>query len=211
MGDISKGKEIAEFIKRVWCRENQEAYDYVIKWMAHLIQFPGKQMKTAICVRGNEGTGKSSIIQMLCKILGFTHALQEAEIENIFGSFNTLIQGKMLIYLNEAIFAGDKRTTNKFLNAITEPTVSINTKGITQYPMKNLANYIVDTNADRIIDASKTSRRFVVLDTTDEVLSWPTEEVERVLFADPIHIAKYLYEIDLTGWQPKNIPITESL
>ena len=64
--------------------------------MAHLIQRPGDMIGTAVGIRGLEGTGKGFVIQMLMDIIGAEHTVQTMDADNVFGSFNSIIQNKFL-------------------------------------------------------------------------------------------------------------------
>jgi len=210
-GDYDKGSELADFIKRVWCNNDEDVYDYVISWMAHLIQRPGKQIKTAICVRGEEGTGKSSIITKLCEIIGWQYSLQESNIQNVFGTFNACLQGKFLVYLNEAFFYGARDIGERLKNAVTEPTLQLNIKNVSQFTMRNNANFIIDTNNQRIISAGRESRRWCVLETTNEALGYSDEQREEIFGTKAVDFAKFLYSINIDDWDPTKIPETQAL
>ena len=210
-GDLKKGKDIADFIKRVWCDNDDTIFDYTIKWLAWQVQNPGQICETAIFIRGSPGSGKSSIINMLLEIIGHEHSVATSDTENVFGNFNSLLRSKFLCYLDEAVFAGDKKVEGKIKAAITEPTRLINIKGIPQYSERNCTNFIASSNNEHFLRVEEKSRRFLVLETSDEMLRWDNRRKGDLLDNGSLNFARYLYEVDLNGWERRNIPNTEAL
>jgi hypothetical protein len=209
-GDLKKGQAIADFIKRVWCDNDDTVFQYTIKWLSWQIQKPGELCETAIFIRGSPGSGKSSIINMLLTIIG-EHSVATSDTDNVFGNFNSLLRSKFLCYLDEAVFAGDKRIEGKIKAAITEPTRMINIKGIPQYAERNCTNFIASSNNEHFLRVEEKSRRFLVLETSDEMLRWDNKQKSDLLNNGALNFARYLYEVDLNGWDRRSIPTTNAL
>lgn len=69
-------ERILEHIRLVWCGGNQGQFEYVICWLALLVQMPWIKPEVALVLRSKEGTGKTMVVQMLLQIFG-VHALRQ--------------------------------------------------------------------------------------------------------------------------------------
>ena len=102
---------IADHIKNVWTSNNDDQYDFVIRWLAHII-VGGKKLETALYLKSIQGTGKSMIITFLMrKLLGYTLTLQTLTNSMLQpDAFNSILDGKLLVNFNEI----PKATHNKW-------------------------------------------------------------------------------------------------
>lgn len=113
-GFVVKAKEgeysrIESHLRTVWCRGNEAHYQYLIGWFAHLIQKPQEKPGVAIVIKGGKGAGKSTIFEKVFeRILGQAYSKIDKG-EQVTGKFNTHQRGKLLLVLEEAIWAGDKQ------------------------------------------------------------------------------------------------------
>lgn len=57
---------------QVVCAGNEEAYQYLIQWMAHIIQKPDEKPSVAIVMKSVPGTGKAQRLNRCCKYWGST-------------------------------------------------------------------------------------------------------------------------------------------
>jgi hypothetical protein len=51
-------KRLLDHIKVEWCRNDEICYEYVMKWMALMIQTPWIKPSVAIVIKGKPGNGK---------------------------------------------------------------------------------------------------------------------------------------------------------
>ena len=66
---------LLQHIKSDWCRGNDAAFNYVLDWMALLVQHPERLPGIAIAVQGHSGSGKSIIVHKLMEIVGKSASL----------------------------------------------------------------------------------------------------------------------------------------
>ena len=71
------GKILAH-IRDIWCSGDAAQFEYVLKWMALLVQKPWVKPEVALVLKSREGTGKTIIVQMLLKLFG-THGFTTAK------------------------------------------------------------------------------------------------------------------------------------
>ena len=72
------------------------------------------------------GAGKGIIVQLFSKIFGKKYYLHCDDFETILGNFNSQLEGKFLVFLDECIWGGNKKDSGKLKLFITEKTRTIN-------------------------------------------------------------------------------------
>ncbi|MFW8303966.1 primase-helicase family protein, partial [Klebsiella pneumoniae] len=68
--------------------------DYLLQWMAHLIQRPEEKPSVAVVMKSVEGTGKNTLVRPLLQILG-PYAAQINGIRHLTGRFNSTLANKL--------------------------------------------------------------------------------------------------------------------
>jgi hypothetical protein len=167
-GDTSA---IHDYIFRVICCENREHYEVVLDWVANLFQQPSPEHKPkfALVLRSpGEGTGKGTFVShLLAPILGDAF-VRLGKPDEFLNRFNTLMQGRLLAFPDEAFWAGDKAGQGTLYGYITETTVNIEAKNKDPYTLPFPTRFIMASNKDWVVPAGKDSRRFFVLDVSEE-------------------------------------------
>lgn len=148
-----------QMVHEVICSGNQEYYDYLIKWMALTVQQPGVPIEVSVTMKGELGTGKGTFARIFGSLFGrhFTHLDRT---EQLAGKFNAAISGKVVVFADEAFFAGDKKDLGSLKRLISEPTLAIERKGIDVIEESNCIHLIMATNNDHAHQAHFKERRF---------------------------------------------------
>ena len=203
-----------DHIRTIWCKGNNELSEYLLNWMAHLIQFPGTKMCATPVLKGGQGAGKGIIVQILAMILGLPHFMQVTNVEEITGVFQEdKIKTNLLTFMDECTFAGDKKQSSILKGLLTEAWRHWNAKFINPVRVKNCSNYIVASNYDRIVFVETDDRRWLLIEVDDRYAGPQTPESKeyfaRLLATDPRHVAHFLYNRDLSSFNPRQIPKTD--
>lgn len=154
-------------VNEVICDGDAEHQRYMWAWLAHMIQNPEDKPGVAVVLRGEEGTGKGSFVSPFMSMLG-KHGLSVANRQHYFSNFNGATEGKVLIYLDEAVWAGSKQDESILKSQITERTQVIERKGFESYSVHSCSRFIMSSNEDWVIPAGKDARRFFVLDVSSK-------------------------------------------
>lgn len=205
---------LQEHILNIWCKGKEDVYDYTVKLLAFYLQNLDIKSGVAIVISGDKGTGKSCIIEKFLKIYG-DYGKIVPKLENILGNFNSLLKDSLMVYINEATFTGDKNGINKLRNMITSPDVYVNEKFMPQYTVPSFSNFIIDGNGDQLVCNQGEERRFLILETDNKWKGIDTVEkkeyFKNILDISPEAMGKWLYEIDLTNFNPRAIPVTDKV
>ena len=152
-----------EHIRENIANGDQPTYDYIIAWMADVVQNPDKLVGTALVLRGSMGVGKGVFANEFGALFG-RHYISLNNSGLLVGRFNGHFKDKVLLLADEAFWGGDKQAEGALKNLVTEPIITIEEKGLNAYPMKNHLHMIFSTNNDWAVPAGPQERRFFVMD-----------------------------------------------
>lgn len=145
------------------CRGDEGLFRYVIRWMADAVQNPAKRPGVALVLRGEEGVGKGVFASNFGSLFG-SHFLSVYNGRHLTGHFNAHMEGKLLIFADEAFWAGNKDAEGVLKGLITEDWFMVERKGFDAIRIKNLVRLIIASNNDWVVPAGMEARRFLVLD-----------------------------------------------
>ena len=93
------------------CQANDDLYDWVICWMAEIVQQPTRKSGTALAIRGLQGTGKTKFAEVFGSLFG-SHYVVAADPRYITGHFNSHLSACLLLLLRCGSF--DKSLPSSF-------------------------------------------------------------------------------------------------
>jgi hypothetical protein len=148
----------------VICGGNESYYNWLMDWLAHLVQKPQEKPGSAVVLKSEiKGTGKSMVVEFLRRILG-VHAMSVSHTEHVVGKFNGHFLRNILLGLEEGFWAGNKAAEGVIKNLITEPYITIEQKGVDPISARNYTRLLVTTNAHWSVPAGIDERRVFVLE-----------------------------------------------
>ena len=202
-----------EHIRQNICRGDEDLYEYVLDWMADAIQNPGKRPGVALAIRGKQGVGKGVFVNVFASLFG-PHAIQVTQSSHLVGNFNAHLRDKLLVFADEAFWAGDKRAEGVLKGLVTEDNIAIEMKGIDVQSSPNYVRLILASNNEWIIPASADQRRFVVIEASEARIqdaSYFGSIINQIENGGREALMYFLSERDLNGVNLRNIPKTEAL
>lgn len=200
-----------KFIKSAWCNDEPERFEYLMNFLASVVQFPCKKLRKSIVLQGNEGTGKGTVVQCMGAIVGKKHFFHPSSPEDLFGSFTYLLDDKVLVFADELIWGGNKDYSGVFKKLISEESRVSNEKFKPQRVVRNLCNWICASNNDWVVPAGSRARRWVVYKVNNLFYSLSPEEKHNLINVCPFSVAKFLYSRDISNWDSNEDIITEGL
>ena len=145
------------------CDGDAELFDYVMGWMARLVQRPGEPGEVAIVLRGGRGVGKGKLAHWLGRLVP-DHYMHATKPEEVTGRFNTYLASTVLLFADEAMFAGDPRHAPILNGLITEATMRTEAKFMPVIVTPNCLHVLIATNDSWAVPAATDERRYLVLD-----------------------------------------------
>ena len=158
---------LREHIRTVICKGESRLFDYLIGWLARMVQFPARQGEVAVALRGARGTGKGTLARALSRIMG-QHGLAVSQSKHLVGAFNLHLRDCVFLFADEAFFAGDRANVGVLKSLITEETIPIEGKGANVFQAPNFLHVIMASNEGWVVPAALDERRFFVLDVGEE-------------------------------------------
>lgn len=195
------------------CAGNSAYFEYLLRWMARAVQKPDKPGETAIVLRGPSGVGKSFFANQFGMLWG-RHFLQVSDAKHLVGAFNAHLRDCVVLFGDEAFFAGDRRHESVLKTIITERQMIIEHKGVDAEVTPNFIHLILASNSQWVVPTGAAERRFFVLDVSDHHRQDNPYflRIQKDLDAGGHqHLLHFLLNYDLTGFDVRKVPLTDAL
>jgi hypothetical protein len=202
-----------EHVRNIICSGDPDAYAYLIGWMAHAVQRPDQQGHVAIVLRGKRGTGKGVFATCFGNLFG-RHFMQVVNSEHLLGKFNAHLRDCVILFADEAFYAGDKKHESLLKTMITEDTIVSESKGVDAGPARNYIHLVMASNDDWVIPAGADERRFLMLHVANSHIQDMgyfraiRREYENGGKEALLH---YLMNYSLADFDPRQVPKTDAL
>jgi hypothetical protein len=154
-------------IRDVICAGNEEHFHYLIGWMAYGVQHLDHPIGVTIALRGDEGAGKGFLWRNYGKLFG-KHFKHVAQSEQLTGRFNGTLAEACMVFLDEALWAGDHKGEQILKALTTEDTFQLERKFCDPIPVKNFLRIVIASNNQWIVPVGTRGRRYCVLDVSDK-------------------------------------------
>ena len=209
-GDCSR---FLEHTRNNICKGDENISDYLFAWMADGVQNRSKRPGIAVVLRGKMGTGKGVFCTQYGALFG-PHFIPLAHGRHLTGNFNSHLKDKLVVYSDEAFWAGDKNGEAVLKAMITEDTIQIEMKGKDVLTFRNYIRLLISSNKDWVVPAGNEERRFIVIDVGEVRLQ------DRAYFGSIVDqmnnggreaLLHYLLEYDLSDVALGSPPRTEAL
>jgi hypothetical protein len=225
VNDLTASKDDVQLViylnhmKNIICGGNEDHYNELLRFLAHLRQYPEQKAQYAVVLESEEhGTGKSTFLQPLLTMCGM-HGAEIQKGDRVFGKFNSRLANLILAVLEEA-FAGSQEATNALKNLITSYILELERKSKDVIELENYIRLILTTNQKDILKIDATERRYFYLKVSAEKLDDETY-FETLDFTRPKHkehlqfvskLSFFLNNYELPArYIPRNPPATKTL
>jgi hypothetical protein len=199
-------------INEVICNSDRVAGQFVIEFLAHMIQKPNEKPSVAIVMKSVQGAGKGTMIEPILQILG-PYAVQVNGAYQLTGRFNSVVANKLLVFADEVDLT-DVRTADKLKGLISEPRLSLERKGIDPIQVPNFCRFIFASNHETVIKAGNRERRYLVLEPSSKYAQNTAyfNQLRQWINANgACYLLDYLLNVDITNFDPRKAPVTKAL
>ena len=180
---ISKCKKYIDHIQDNICgnfvgKDKHKAVQYLTYWMADALVNPTKR-RPAIALRGGQGTGKGQFVGKFAEFFGY-HYRHITQSNRLTDNFNWHLKDNLLLFSDEAFFAGDKAQAGMMKGLITERTRMIEKKYMDAQEVQNFTRLILASNEDWLVPSDWDDRRWFVIDVK------PAQQQNTIYFGEMI-------------------------
>ena len=199
---------------KVVCRGNRAHFDFLLNTTARMFQAPSKPAEVAVVLRGKKGAGKGVFCTNLVKAWG-QHGAHITNSKHLVGNFNNHLRDCVVLFADEAFFAGDKQHEGVLKGLITELTLPVEGKYMDVVFVRNMLHVYMSSNSDWVVPASHDERRYFMLDVLDTHLGDRPyfnalyRQMEEGGLAAMIH--DMLHDRNISSFDPRDVPKTEAL
>jgi hypothetical protein len=200
-------------IEKVICAGDADNFAYVLDWLARLVQHPQLPGEVALVMTGGKGVGKGILGRWIYRAVG-QHGMQITNPEHLVGKHNAHLRDCIVLFADEAFYAGDRRHEGILKGLVTEPVIMIEPKYVDAIQVPNRLHVIMASNDAWVVPASSDERRYFVLAVSD------ARRGDHPYFAaieaqmQAAGLAAMLHELldrDISAFQVRSVPQTEAL
>lgn len=149
------------------CSGNREQAAYVMDWIADIFQNPMRKPGVALALQGGQGVGKTVLGEVIGHLIGASGYVATANANLVLGDFNAMCESKLLIQMEEAVWAGDAKSQNRLKDTITTETLTIRQLYTAPYTAPFHARFLFTSNEDWFVPVESGDRRFAVFYVSD--------------------------------------------
>lgn len=207
---------VERFIKHIniICGRNEEQTNWLCSWFAHSLQKPCEKPEHALNLIGNQGIGKSTILNTFSKLYGAGKTLETQTPErDCWGSFNSPMVSAFLVILSETDKRNSYGAEGKVKALITDYPMWINPKGKDQFEIISYHRVVQLTNTADPTKTSKDDRRNWILRCNDELKgndTYFTELNEALARPNALRSIYWSFKIfDISNWNFRKVPKTK--
>lgn len=166
-------KDIQYYFDEILCNGRKELSQYVLKYLAHIVQKPWEQTPISLVFIGSEGTGKGLLTKgFMGGILGgYQYNLQNREM--LKARFKKPLAFRFLTVLNESTWKGDHELIASLKRLTGGDPLEIEEKFGGFYSIDNYSRYLITANNKDAIAVGITNRRFLVIENSTKFDNHP--------------------------------------
>lgn len=224
--DDHEPRDISNFIRLVetLCDNDEPVYMYLMKYLAHLVQFPNKRTTKIIVIKSWTGVGKDTLILTMAKILGEEYVGATADLNEVFGTFNVLLRNKLILTLNEMQGKDGVKFQENLKDLSTKSYIIVNEKHMKQQKQSNFCRIFIMSNNDSPVNIQVNDRRYVVITSGFDLVINQQDDKKReenTQFWNKYHmdlgnvhwrrsVYLHLNNLDLSDFSPEKPPKTKA-
>ena len=203
-------------IKEVLANDDENVYQFILKWHAYILQNPDKHAGSALVFTGIEGCGKSIVSNLFSKLFGVYSEANITKIEDVCGKFNAILENKKYIVCNEMASIDNSKAFNPdcMKSLITEDEFVANEKNEHKRTAQNVASFVMISNNAVPIRISRNDRRYLISECSSKHANDDTyfkplyDSLEDKSFMNQIY--SYFTTLDISDFNPRAIPKTKA-
>lgn len=97
--------------------EQDRLYHSLISRIQDMLRYPGKRLNCVTMLQGQPGVGKTGFVTLISHLLGQQYSIEFNNIEDLERHFNSALQEKLLICVNEATKDSSVKNGGGFMNS----------------------------------------------------------------------------------------------
>jgi hypothetical protein len=203
-----------DHIKENIANGDKKIEKYTLDWMADAVQNIAKKPGVSIVLRGGQGCGKGVFIINFGSLFG-CHYHHVSDSRHVVGHFNSLLSDNLILFADEAFYAGDKQHESALKTLISEDKRIIEFKGKNAFALPNYTRLMMASNKDWVVPVDMDDRRFFIIDVGENhVKDYPYFEAIHKQMNEQGGRAALLFDLltrDISKVNIKDFPVTKAI
>jgi hypothetical protein len=203
---------LRDYLHDVICDGNSEVFEYLVQYMAHMIQKPEEKPGVMVVLLGGQGTGKGVYFTLLRAIWPKT-TLLISDVDQVLGKFNAVLERNFMVCMDEALFAGDRRAIDRLKSMVSETFIHIEQKYQPSRSIESVHRFFAASNHEHFANVERDDRRFLFLRLSaarQQDTAYFSTVIAAIKDPDTLNaLAYYLKNVDLSGYDVRAKPKTE--
>lgn len=188
----------------------------MVQWLAHIFQRPEQRPSYHLMMPSDTGTGKGFLVEEILHPL-LHHTSIVSSFSKVTGQFSSLVEDNVLVLLDDCKAKSDAVQT-QLKSLLSEERQYVERKKLQGSMVRTYARFILASNEVKPLHLDESERRWFVL----KYLSHKVDRAETQQFIKSLadwlelpgslcKVYNYFLACDLTGFNHKNPPMTDSL
>ena len=199
---------------KVLCGNDEYTANYMECWIAQMIQFPAVKTNCPTII-SNQGAGKGTLLKLISAMIGEDKYFETTTpSRDVWGDFNGRMANTFLVNLDELSRKESLECEGKIKGLITNPRMTINEKGVKQYPIISYHRFFGTTNHQDPFKTEKDDRRNWITRASDELIG-NVEYFNKINeYINDINVIKTCYEYfktipDMINFNKMKMPVSD--
>lgn len=194
--------------------EEQKCADFIIQFLAQIVQQAGILVGIAIMIYGEQGVGKDILFHWFGnKVLGSQQYYAVGNAENLFKSFNADTACKTLLFCDEVNKQTLESNMDNLKRMITGASMRVEKKGVDAVSMVSYPRVVMTTNRNDAFNGLETDdRRMMFCNASSRMKGNLQYFTDLVNFLESDGVARafydYLMKYDISNFNHMNRPMT---
>lgn len=155
---------ILDYIRDVVAAGDPGHADYILTWLADLVQNPARKPGVALVLRGLKGVGKDTLAEIMRLIIGKYHVAHVTNSGRVADRFNSQFSTALLAHFEEATWGGNRDGKGTLQSLITSPQMPLERKGVDVVQVDSFVRLILTANDEWVVPATADERRYAVFE-----------------------------------------------
>ena len=151
--------------------KNEEAYNWIMDFLAHMRQKPWEKPEVALLLVGLFGVGKTFFMDIVDVLVDgkqrHLHSFKTSRPNDIYGNHTDRLIYLIALCLEEVTWGGDIQNAGLLKDLITGKTITINIKHGPTITVNNLMRVIMGGNPGWKVPAGAGERRYTAINVSD--------------------------------------------
>lgn len=184
--------------------------EWLINFLAHLVQKPDEKPSVVPVLIGDQGTGKGLLCEGIMATILKDYFYKIMTAQTLKERFNTDQACKFLTFIDEATWRGDLVEDGILKSLTGSDKMTVEEKFGGRYTVENFSRYIIASNNKEAVAIERTNRRYIVFETSSEYCgkhdffakAWAA--LEKGNLAE--NVFDYLMSKDISQFNPFKLP-----